>query len=86
MSPDGSEPGRPRPEERLDVRIEHRTTEAIDIVSLDLRALDGGELPTFQAGSHIDVEIGPGLIRQYSLCNAPGERHRYRLGVLRDAA
>lgn len=86
MSPEGSEPGRPRPEERLDVRIERRTTEAIDIVSLELVALDGGELPAFEAGSHIDVEIGVGLIRQYSLCNPPSERHRYRLGVLRDAA
>jgi vanillate monooxygenase ferredoxin subunit len=41
-------------------------------------------LPSFSAGSHIDVEIKPGLIRQYSLCNDPQERSRYLIGVLRE--
>ena len=28
--------------------------EADDIITVDLRAVDGGELPSFTAGSHID--------------------------------
>ncbi len=41
-------------------------------------------LPEFSAGSHIDLHLPGGLIRQYSLCNHPSERYYYRIGVLRD--
>lgn len=68
----------------LEVRIARKTREALDIVTLELQALAGQSLPVFSAGAHIDVEIAPGLIRQYSLCNDPDERHRYVLGVLRE--
>lgn len=68
----------------LDVRIARKATEALDIVTLELEPLAGHSLPVFSAGSHIDVEIRPGLVRQYSLCNDPTEQHRYVIGVLRD--
>lgn len=68
------------------VRVAARQDEALDICSLDLVAVDGGALPGFSAGAHIDVHLPGGLVRQYSLCNAPGETHRYRIAVLRDAA
>ncbi len=48
--------------------------------------MDGAPLPSFGAGSHIDVQLPGGLTRQYSLCNDSGERHRYRIAVLRDPA
>lgn len=41
-------------------------------------------LSPFTAGSHIDIYAGSGVIRQYSLCNAPSERHRYVIAVLKD--
>lgn len=65
-------------------RVVRKTPEALDIVSLELEAADGKALPAFSAGSHIDVHAGPGIARQYSLCNDPSERHRYVIGVLRD--
>lgn len=68
----------------LDVRIALKADEALDIVTLELEPLAGHSLPVFSAGSHIDVEIQPGLVRQYSLCNDPTEQHRYVIGVLRD--
>ncbi|MFC3686408.1 PDR/VanB family oxidoreductase [Hydrogenophaga luteola] len=68
------------------VRVAARQGEALDICSLDLVATDGTALPAFSAGAHIDVHLPGGLVRQYSLCNAPGETHRYRIAVLRDAA
>jgi vanillate O-demethylase ferredoxin subunit len=68
----------------LDVRIARKAAEALDIVTLELEPLAGHSLPVFSAGSHIDVEIRPGLVRQYSLCNDPTEQHRYVIGVLRD--
>ena len=70
----------------LQVRVAHKRAEAQDICSLELVALDGGALPAFTAGAHIDVHLPGGLQRQYSLCNAPGETQRYVIGVLRDAA
>lgn len=70
----------------LPVRVAHKRAEAQDICSLELVALDGAALPAFTAGAHIDVYLPNGLQRQYSLCNAPSETHRYVIGVLRDAA
>jgi vanillate O-demethylase ferredoxin subunit len=69
----------------LRVRVERKTTEAIGIASFELINEDGRALPAFSAGSHIDVQVPGGLTRQYSLCNDPGETHRYMIGVLRDA-
>ena len=43
-------------------------------------------LPAFTAGAHIDVHLSGGLIRQYSLCNDPSERHFYQIAVLRESA
>ena len=70
----------------MQVRVAHKRSEAEDICSLELVALDGAALPAFTAGAHIDVHLPNGLQRQYSLCNAPGETQRYVICVLRDAA
>ncbi|HWI11684.1 MAG TPA: PDR/VanB family oxidoreductase, partial [Burkholderiaceae bacterium] len=67
-----------------EVRIGRKTLTALDIVELELLPLHGGALPAFSAGAHIDVEVRPGLLRQYSLCNDPSETSRYQIGVLRD--
>ncbi|WP_288392241.1 PDR/VanB family oxidoreductase [uncultured Herbaspirillum sp.] len=69
----------------LQVKVAARREEAQDIVALELVAVDGQPLPSFTAGAHIDVHLPGGLVRQYSLCNAPHEQHRYQIGVLRDA-
>lgn len=70
----------------LEVRIARRSTLTDDIVALELVSVDGSPLPAFDAGAHVDVEVAPGVVRQYSLCNDPTERHRYCLGILRDPA
>ena len=67
------------------VRIASRTVEAVDICSFDLVDPKGGALPPFTAGAHIDVRATNDIVRSYSLCNAPGETHRYQIAVLRDA-
>ncbi|WP_034351276.1 PDR/VanB family oxidoreductase [Herbaspirillum sp. GW103] len=69
----------------LQVRIAARREEADGIIGLELVSPDGSALPAFTAGAHIDVHLPGGLLRQYSLCNAPHEQHRYQIGVLRDA-
>ena len=55
----------------IDVTVLSRTDEALDICSYELVRTDGGLLPPFTAGAHIDVHLPNGLIRQYSLCNPP---------------
>lgn len=50
----------------------------------ELAAVDGSALPPFEAGSHIDIHLPGGLIRQYSLHDLPSEPARYRIGVLRE--
>ncbi|PAU54665.1 oxidoreductase [Pseudomonas sp. PIC25] len=70
----------------IDVIVVARQMEARDIATLFLARPDGSPLPAFGAGSHIDVHLPNGLVRQYSLCNPPGERQSYQIGVLRDPA
>ncbi|MFT4241257.1 MAG: PDR/VanB family oxidoreductase [Acidovorax sp.] len=72
--------------ETLQVRVVKKTAEAEGIASFELARVDGAALPPFSAGSHIDVHLPNGITRQYSLCNASHESHRYRIAVLRDAA
>ena len=69
----------------LEVKVAKKTVEAVDVVSLELVSTDDSALPPFSAGSHIDVELPNGLVRQYSLCNDATETHRYLIGVLLDA-
>ncbi|AOB32731.1 Vanillate O-demethylase oxidoreductase [Bordetella sp. H567] len=71
---------------RLTVRVARKVAETAEISSFELVDPAGGELPPFTAGSHIDVHLPNGIMRQYSLCNAPWERHCYRIAVLREAA
>lgn len=69
----------------IEVKVANRVCEADGICSYELVRTDGQALPPFEAGAHIDVHLAGNLVRQYSLCNAPGETHRYQIGVLRDA-
>jgi vanillate O-demethylase ferredoxin subunit len=69
----------------IQVRVANKTREAEAICSYELVREDGAALPPFEAGAHVDVHLPGKLVRQYSLCNAPGETHRYLISVLRDA-
>ncbi|MEV4865248.1 oxidoreductase [Streptomyces ossamyceticus] len=60
------------------------------VVCLALRRPDGGTLPPWTPGAHIDVVLDGGdsadggMIRQYSLCGRPEERDVWRIAVLRE--
>ncbi len=76
----------PRPFQHVTtvVRVKRRVAEqALEITLADP---DDWELPPFAPGAHIDVHLPGGIVRQYSLCGDPSEGHRYRLGVLLQAA
>jgi vanillate O-demethylase ferredoxin subunit len=70
----------------IDVVVTKKKMESGRIASFELMHPGGEDLPAFSAGSHIDVQIREGLIRQYSLYNSPLERHRYLVAVLCDEA
>lgn len=67
-----------------------------DVVTLDLRAVDGAPLPPFTAGAHIRVQVlpdgGAGEWRHYSLVDldptldSPAAPTRYLLGVRLESA
>ncbi len=54
------------------------------IKSVELVAAAGGPLPAFTAGAHIDIALGNGETRSYSLLNDPTETQRYAIAVLRE--
>jgi vanillate O-demethylase ferredoxin subunit len=70
----------------LEVVVEHRWRVAQGIAGFELILPGGLELPSYEAGSHIDVHLPNGLVRQYSLCGDPQERMRWRIAVLRESA
>ncbi|RQH00152.1 cytochrome P450/oxidoreductase [Paraburkholderia dinghuensis] len=68
--------------------IVERVSDAADgIARLRLVAPDGGVLPRWAPGAHIDIECGDtGLSRQYSLCGDPADTRAFEIAVLRDTA
>ncbi|VVE23168.1 ferredoxin [Pandoraea fibrosis] len=70
----------------LIVNVARREQETAAVAVFELHASDDNALPPFTAGAHIEVFLRDGLSRCYSLLNNPDERHRYVIGVNRDAA
>lgn len=58
--------------------------EAVGINSYELVDPDGENLPAWDAGSHLDIHLAGGLIRQYSLCGDPADCTRYVIAVLKE--
>ncbi|MGW1720191.1 PDR/VanB family oxidoreductase [Streptomyces sp. NPDC002156] len=75
------------PPAQTTLTVAARTLAADDVVSLTLRRPDGGALPTWTPGAHIDVlmeGVDGDLVRQYSLCGDPAEREAWQIAVLRE--
>lgn len=68
----------------MDVLVRQATWEADGVLSLVLVHPEGGELPAWSSGAHLDLHLGD-RVRQYSLCGDPADRGRYRIAVLRAA-
>ncbi|GLY92287.1 PDR/VanB family oxidoreductase [Actinoallomurus iriomotensis] len=68
----------------LPMVLARKETVADGVVMLTLRRTDGGPVPAWEPGAHVDVELGSDLIRQYSLCGDPADRSSLRVAVLRE--
>ncbi|MGW4979542.1 PDR/VanB family oxidoreductase [Streptomyces mirabilis] len=64
--------------------VTEREFVANGVLSLTLRHPLGEELPAWEPGAHVDVVLGGGLERQYSLCGDPADRRAWRIAVLRE--
>lgn len=75
----------PEVDRRIPLVVSDRTVVALDqdVIALRLTAADGQSLPRWHPGSHIDVHLPSGRLRQYSLCGDPEDSHAYRIAVRR---
>ncbi|MGV0991830.1 MAG: PDR/VanB family oxidoreductase [Mycobacterium sp.] len=75
----------PQRDRTLTLTVTDRRIVAHDqnVVALELAAADGSPLPQWHPGSHLDIHLPSGRVRQYSLCGEPGLRTSYRIAVRR---
>ncbi len=66
------------------LEVTEKTEVADGVVSLVLAHPDGLRLPDWTPGSHVDLVLPDGTVRQYSLCGDRWDPHTYRVGVLRE--
>jgi ferredoxin-NADP reductase len=75
----------PDPDRVLSLRVVDRQVVAHDqdVVALTLASADGRPLPRWYPGSHLDIALPSGRLRQYSLCGDPADTGHYRIAVRR---
>ncbi|MEU9337735.1 cytochrome P450 [Streptomyces sp. NPDC048290] len=54
------------------------------VLAVELALPEGGDLPAWRAGAHVEVRLPSGRLRQYSLCGDPADPGTWRIGVLRE--
>ncbi|MEU1402474.1 PDR/VanB family oxidoreductase [Streptomyces sp. NPDC005728] len=69
--------GRPR-SRALRLLLAAHETIAEGVVQL---RLEGGELPRWEPGAHLDLVLPSGLVRQYSLCGDPADTSSYTVAT-----
>lgn len=67
-----------------DLEVRRREVVADGVVTLTLAHPAGEALPDWTPGAHIDLMLGPSLVRQYSLCGSTSNRAEWRVGILLD--
>jgi len=70
----------------VNLRLTAIRYEAKDTHSYEFRRTDGGALPGVEPGAHIDLHLGNGMMRQYSLTTVEGADKAYIVGIKRDRA
>lgn len=75
----------PRRDRTLRLTVTDRRVVAHDqnVIALTLVSPDGSRLPPWHPGSHLDIHLPSGRVRQYSLCGDPDDLTAYRIAVRR---
>lgn len=64
--------------------VADRRVIATDVVELSLTRADGEPVPSWEPGSHLELMLPAGAIRQYSMCGDRADRTRLTIAVLRN--
>jgi len=70
----------------IEVRLTEVETIARDTNVYTFARPDGGRLPPYKPGAHIDIHLPNGLTRQFSLLNPDADPERYVVAIKLDAA
>jgi tetrachlorobenzoquinone reductase len=70
----------------IEVRLTDIASVARDTNVYTFRRPDGGRLPAYKPGAHIDIHLPNGLMRQFSLVNPESDPENYVVGIKLDAA
>lgn len=65
----------------IDVRIHAIAQETPEVKVFHLRHAQGLAMPAYQAGAHVELRLGDGMLRQYSLCGDPDDAATYTIAV-----
>lgn len=76
----------PLTETGLELTLARKESLADGVVRLTLVHPSGGPLPAWTPGAHVDLVLGPALVRPYSLCGDPGDTSVLQVAVLREPA
>lgn len=68
----------------LDLVVNRIIQETDHVIRLELVKVDGGALPIYQAGAHIELQLPSGKLRHYSLCRLPTTGKEFEIAVLRE--
>lgn len=66
------------------MRVTNQRWLCAGVVELELRDPTGAELPTWEPGSHITIELPDGTTRDYSLCGDTYDHTQWTVAVLRE--
>lgn len=66
------------------LRVQQGLWEAENVITFTLADPASETLPPWQPGSHLDITLPSGLVRQYSLCGSPENTSIYKIAVLRE--
>lgn len=69
-----------------ELKITRAEIVARDVMELELSTTDGTPLAPWSPGAHIDVDLGEGVLRQYSLTGCATDMRHYRIAILREAS
>ena len=85
-APSASAPETARGGTLIDVQLAGIEPVARDTNVYTFRRPDGGRLPPYKPGAHIDIHLPNGLIRQFSLLNPADNPESYVVAIKLDAA
>lgn len=66
----------------IQVEISKAEVTAEGVTKYEFTPVDGGDLPKWTAGAHLDIVVAPEFLRQYSMSGNPSDRSMYQITVL----